>query len=87
MQPQRSHMNALYYQQKMVTYECRTCRTFLVGHLVPDISKTKLVGLDESMKKGVTKDGPTTDDTINVFILETWYHMISVHKSFTMQCL
>ena len=42
-----------------------------VGHVVPDISKTKLVGLDESMKKGVTKDGPTTDDTINVFILET----------------
>ena len=66
-------MNARYHQQKMVTYECRTCRTFHVGqtvfqngHVVPDISKTELVGLDESMKKGVKKDGPPTDDTINL---------------------
>ena len=38
---------------------------FQNGHVVPDISKTELVGLDESMKKGLTKDGPPTDDTIN----------------------
>ena len=46
-------------------------KVFQNGHVVPDISKTKLVVLDELMKKGVTKDGPTTDDTVNVFILET----------------
>ena len=39
---------------------------FQNGHVVPDISKTELVVLDESMKKGLTKDGPPTDDTINL---------------------
>ena len=41
-------------------------KVFQNGHVVPDISKTKLVVLDELMKKGLTKDSSPTDDTINL---------------------
>ena len=39
---------------------------FQNGHVVPDISKTELVVLDESTKKGLTENGILSDDIVNL---------------------